>query len=289
MATVYINGDWLPPEAAQVSAFDRGFLFADGVYEVIPVYNSQPFRLAEHLQRLENSLAALGIANPHTESAWDTLIRQLIAHNQPAPHSDGNNLSIYLQLTRGSSGARDHSLPRGTPPTVFACTSPLKATPAEVLSSGVSAITLDDIRWQRCDIKSTSLLANILLKQQADAAGVNEAILLRDGQLTEGSTSNVFIVSKGHIYTPPKSTAILPGVTRDLIIELAEAKKLPLREQSISVATLRAADELWISSSTRELYPVCTLDSAPIGEGVPGPLWQTLHNEIQHFKANWHG
>jgi D-alanine transaminase len=269
---VYLNGDFLPIESAKISVLDRGFLFGDGVYEVIPVYGGKPFRLAEHLQRLENSLAGIRMESPLATSDWEAIFARLI---------DGiEDQSIYLQVTRGAPPKRDHAFPKNTPPTVFAMCTPIAPIPA----SGVCAITVPDIRWQWCHIKAITLLANVLQRQQAVDAGCAEAILVRDGQAIEGAASNLFVVSGGTIVTPPKGNDILPGITRDLTVEIAHAHGIPCEERSIPLNELRSASEVWVTSSTREILPVVMLDQNPVGDGTPGPVWQRVNSLYQEHK-----
>lgn len=281
MAIAYLNGQFVPLEQARISPLDRGFLFADGVYEVIPAYAGKLFRLDEHLQRLENSLAAIEIDNPLSRTEWTALFNELIAQN------GGGNIYIYLQVTRGAAAKRDHAFPNPpVAPTIFAMTG-LIATPAADMpdtAEGVTVITLDDIRWSRCDIKSVALLANILMRQQAVSEGAAEAILIRDGFATEGSASNFFIVKDGLIITPPKSHLILPGVTRDLVVELARRNNMAVEEREVTEAELRSADEIWLSSSTREVVPVIRLNGHTLGDGKPGPLWKQIARHYVDYK-----
>ncbi len=278
MATpiVYLNGKYLPADEACVPVLDRGFIFGDGVYEVIPVYARQPFRLEPHLQRLENSLQAVRIDNPFDRADWARIIDTLIKKNE------GADQSLYLQVTRGIA-ARDHKFPDARP-TVFVMSNPLVAPPPEQTERGVEAITLEDIRWQYCNIKSIALLPNILLRQQAVEQGAAEAILLRDGKVTEGAASNVFVVLDGSLLTPPKSRCILPGITRDLVVELAHEHGLPCEERDISEKELQQADEIWLTSSTREILPVTHLNGKPVGDGKAGPVWQKMNAIYQAFK-----
>ncbi len=277
--SVYLNGEFLPLAEAKISVLDRGFIFGDGVYEVIPCYGRRPFRLAEHLTRLQHSLDAIKLTNPLNAAEWEKLLLQLITR------CDAEDQSLYLQITRGTA-SRDHGFPANTPPTVFAMSNPLKPPAPALLERGASAITLDDIRWRYCHIKAISLLPNVLLRQQALEADADEAILLRDGGATEGAASNLFIVRNGTLITPPKDNRLLPGITRDLVLELAEAANIPCREQGIPEAELRSADEIWLTSSTKEILPVTRLDSAPVGDGVPGPLWQQMHQRYQQYKQH---
>ncbi len=275
-ATVYLNGEFLPAEEARVSVLDRGFIFADGVYEVIPVYNGRPLRLEHHLGRLDHSLQGIRIEPPLPHPQWKGIIEALIRCN------GGGDLSLYLQITRGVA-ARDHRFPDHATPTVFAMTSPMEAVAPQLLA-GVSAITVEDIRWQLCHIKSIALLPNILLRQQAVEQGASEAILLRDGLVTEGAATNVFMVHKGTVITPPKSNLLLPGITRDLVVELCRRHHIPCEEQAISAEQLRDADEVWLTSSTKEVLPVTRLDEVPVGSGQPGPLWRQLLTLYQDYK-----
>ncbi len=218
--TVYLNGEFLPLSEAKISVLDRGFIFGDGVYEVIPCYGRLPFRLTEHLTRLQHSLDAIKLTNPLSPAGWKKLFLQLVER------CDAEDQSLYLQITRGTA-SRDHGFPANTPPTIFAMSNPLKAPAPTLLERGASAITLDDIRWRYCHIKAISLLPNVLLRQQALEASADEAILLRDGEATEGAASNLFIVKDGTLVTPPKDNRLLPGITRDLVVELAQAAHIP--------------------------------------------------------------
>lgn len=281
MAKVYLNGAFLAPDEARISPLDRGFLFADGIYEVIPAYNGILFRFDEHYVRLERSLREIDITNPYSREEWRALCDELLAHN------GSGNLSIYLQVTRGAAEKRDHAFPNPpVSPTVFMMTNPIAVPAADSPDSatGSSAITLDDIRWARCDIKSVSLLPNSLLKQQAVLAGAAEAILLRDGFITEGSASNVFVVKNGVIATPPKNHAILGGITRDLVVELCQQHGLPIEEREITERELREADEIWVSSSTKEVVPITQLNNEQIGDGLPGPVWKAVATHYVSFK-----
>lgn len=266
---VYLNGEYLPPDRAKVSAFDRGFIFGDGVYEVIPVFGKRFFRLPHHLSRLERSLEQVHLRNPLSRSEWEHVFKCL------SGACDAPDQSIYLQVTRGVA-PRDHAFPTNVQPTVFAYAQPLKTPAPEVLSQGVVAVTASDNRWLRCDIKSIALLPNTLLRQQAIDRGAVEAILIRDGTVTEGAASNVFIVRSGIVYTPPHGPFILPGITRDLVLELARANGIDAREESLPEDKLYDADEIWLTSSTREIMPVTRLNDRPVGNGRPGPLHARL-------------
>ncbi len=263
MPLCYLDGEYLPLHEARVSVLDRGFIFGDGVYEVVPVFAGRPFRLDAHLERFERSLAAIGITPPLSRAAWTTLIERLVAHH------GGGEQTIYMQITRGVA-PRNHLPPPGVAPTVFAMSNPL--VPVD-WDSPVRVVLREDFRWTRCDIKSISLLANVLLRQEAAAAGAHEVILVRDGLVTEGAASNVFIVSDGRIRTPPLSTHLLPGVTRDLLIELLADGADAVVEGDITRADLLAADEVWLCSSGRELAPVSVIDDQHIGPTCPGPVF----------------
>lgn len=283
MAIVYLNGAYLPEAQAAVPVTDRGFMFGDGVYEVIPAYGGKLFRLPEHLERLQNSLDAIRIANPHTPAQWRRLLERLLEHN----HAARSDWSVYLQVTRGVA-PRDHAFPVGVVPTVFASTNPIKPPPREVLAAGVGAITVPDLRWAHCNIKAITLLPNILVRQQALDAGAAEAIMLRAGYLTEGAASNVFIVEHGRLLTPPKGAQLLPGITRDVVLELARSHGIDCAEESISEPQLRQAEEIWLTNSTREVVPVTHLDGHPVGAGAPGPLWAAMYEHFQAFKRSFH-
>ncbi len=264
---VYLNGDYLPLDQAKVSVLDRGFLFGDGVYEVVPVYAGRTFRAEEHLQRLNQSLAGIDLANPLDPQAWLAIFTRLIALN------GGGDQQLYLQVTRGPAPARHHSVPDEVHPTLFVMSTPLPPADTRQMQ-GIRAISVEDIRWGWCHIKSINLLPNILMRIQVKEADAGEAILVRDGQVTEGAVSNVFACIDGEIRTPPKGRLLLPGITRDLTLELCRSHGLPCAEVPITLDALRGAEEVWISSSVSELVPVTHLDGAPIGQGVPGPVWR---------------
>lgn len=277
MATVYLNGEYTSADHAKVSVFDRGFLFGDGVYEVIPVYEGRCFELEGHLGRLQRSLEGVRIINPRTNAEWSAIIQTLIDQN------GGGDQSVYLQVTRGVA-PRDHLFPANTTPSVFVMSNPMQLIPDAFKLQGIKCITLPDIRWQRCDIKAITLLANSLLKQQAHEQGAQEALLIKDGHLTEGAASNAYIVKNDVIYTPPKSSELLPGITRDVVLSLAKRAGIELHQQQITEAELHDADEIWISSSTREVLPVTVLDDHPVASGQPGPVWQALIALYQQLK-----
>ncbi|WP_231910552.1 D-amino acid aminotransferase [Candidatus Nitrosoglobus terrae] len=262
---------------AKISVLDRGFLFGDGVYEVIPVYGKYFFRLIPHLQRLEYSLQAIKLKNPLSLSQWQSTLQQLIRFN------NGLDQAVYLQITRGSA-PRDHAFPQKIEPTIFAMSNPIKPVPEKWRIEGVTAVLREDIRWKYCHIKSVALLSNVLLRQEAVESGAQEAILLRDGQLTEGAASNIFIVQKGVLVTPVEDSSLLSGITRDLVLELATEAGILCEERIISTKDLLQADEIWLTSSTREILPVTRLDDVQVGSGFPGVIWQQVDKLYQEYK-----
>jgi D-alanine transaminase len=274
---VFLNGKFLPIEEAKVPVLDRGFIFGDGVYELVPVYSRVPFRLDEHLARLERSLAETRIRNPYTRAQWRELIYRLV----DAQSFDDQGL--YFQVTRGVA-KRDHAFPKDVEPTVFMMSNPLVTPPRELVQKGAAAVTAQDNRWLRCDIKSISLIGNCLLRQLSAGEGAAETILFREGKLTEASASNVFVVKRGVILSPPKSSLILPGITYDVVVELAGANGLPLDLRDITEPEVRGADEIWVSSSSKEVLPVVSLDAVPVGDGRPGPLFGRMYQLYQEFK-----
>lgn len=273
---VYLNGQFLPIDEAKVSVLDRGFVFGDGIYEVIPVYSGRLFRLEHHLERLDRSLEGIRLSNPLVPDEWSEILHELVTKN------GRSDQSIYLQITRGVA-KRDHAFPVNVEPTVFAMSNPMGEVDPE-LRKGVTAVTVEDFRWKLCHIKSIALLPNILLRQQAIDQGAVEAIMLRDGQVTEGAATNVFIVHNNTVITPPKSNLLLPGITRDLVVELCNKHAIACEERDISEAELRSADEVWLSSSTKEVIPVTTLDGKPVGVGQPGPVWENILALYQEYK-----
>lgn len=272
--TCYLNGTFGPLSDARISPLDRGFLFADGVYEVIPVHRSRPFRLRAHLRRLDDSLAAIRLPNPHDEREWQSILQQLAAA------AGGAEMLLYVQVTRGSEAGRNHLFPRPATPTVFAFASPYPLPGAKTLDEGLGAITLEDIRWARCDIKSTALLANVLLRQEAADRGADEALLVRDGLLLEGSSSSVLLCIGGTLVTPPYDHRILPGTSRDAVLELAQGW-LPSQVCALEARVLANCDEIWVASAGRGVLPVTRVDGAPVGTGRPGPLWREMYDRLQ--------
>ncbi|MEE9342337.1 MAG: aminotransferase class IV [Gammaproteobacteria bacterium] len=262
---------------------DRGFLFGDGVYEVIPVYGGKLFRIHQHLKRLQNSLNSIHINNPHASNSWIALFEKLLINNVcDQPDQD---YAIYLQVTRGAASKRDHRFPDNLTPTVFANCSVIPRSNPELSAQGTNAITVTDTRWSRCDIKAITLLPNVLLRHEAIQAGVDEAILIRDGNAVEGSASNLFIVRNNTIITQPTGRQLLPGITRDLVIELAHKHQLPCKEINITESDLFSADEVWITSSTREIMAVTVIDGKTIGQGKPGQVCQQMKLYYQEYKA----
>jgi D-alanine transaminase len=274
---VYLNGDYLPINEAKISVLDRGFIFGDGVYEVIPAYGAKALRFEHHMQRLQNSLDAVRITNPLTNAQWQEVLDKLISE------TGSEDQYLYLHITRGVA-SRDHRFPDETKPTVFVMSSVLQPVEPALLEKGISAVTLDDIRWQHCNIKAIALLPNILLRQQAVDQDAMEAILIRDGDITEGAASNVFIVSDGVIKTPPKGKKLLPGITRDLVVELAKTHNMPVEEVSITEKEFLAADEIWLTSSTKEILPVTRINEQQVGNGKPGAVWRDMYEKYQDYK-----
>lgn len=277
--TVFLNGAFMPIEEAKVPVLDRGFIFGDGVYEVIPVYSRRAFRLSEHLMRLQHSLDSIQLSNPYSAAEWTQLLNELIQHNAP------EDQYLYLHVTRGAA-KRDHAFPLPAPtPTVFVMSNPLTTPSAELLQRGIACITVADNRWLRCDIKAISLLPNVLLRQAAVAAGCAEAILIRDDEfMTEGAASNIFVVKNGKLLAPPKDNLMLPGITYDVILELAAANGIPHEVRKVMKAEVFNADELLLTSSTKEVMAITKLDGKPIGNGKPGAMFSRLHTLYQTFK-----
>jgi D-alanine transaminase len=266
-----LNGEFLPLAAARVSPLDRAFLFGDAVYEVVPVYAGRPFRLREHLDRLTRSLAGIRMTPPLSHGEWGEVCGELVARN------GGGDQYLYIQVTRGAEHGRNHAWPEGLKPTLFAFATALEPIAPRLLDQGVAAVTAADTRWARRDIKSTALLANVLLKKLAVDAGAYETILLEDGELTEGSSTTVHIVVQGALRTPPNGRQILPGTTRDVVGELASRLSIASRSVRVTEAELRNAEEIWIAFSTRGILPVTLLDGRPVGNGKPGPVFGRMH------------
>lgn len=279
MSELYLNGVFVSESEARVSVMDRGFLFGDGVYEVIPAYGGHLLRCDEHLNRLDASLGGIRMENPLGHRQWKEILGRLLSQ------SSEQNQYIYLQVTRGAEPVRDHLIPNDIEPTVMAMARPIKARKPEIEEQGVAAVTRDDIRWSRCDIKSVALLAAVLMRQEAEDEGATETILIREGKALEGSSTNLFIVRQELIITPPKGNLLLAGITRELVLELARESGLPCSEQAVNAAELETADEIWISSSTREVLPVTRLNGGQVGDGRPGPVWRQMNGLYQDYKV----
>lgn len=267
LSTAYLNGEFLPLAQARISPLDRGFLFGDAVYEVIPFFDGEPLLLDAHVQRLERNLAAMQISNPLETAQWNALINELASRN------GSGTLAIYIQVSRGADTGRDHVFPEGVAPTVFAMANEL---PAMEYETGAKAITLPDNRWGRCDIKATALLANVLARQSAREAGAIDAILIWDGVVTEGAVSSVIIVENGELIRRPAGPEVLPGTTTEYVFTLATELGLSCRDELISESRLRSADEIWLTGATKGIAPVVSLDGRMVGNGMPGPIWQKV-------------
>jgi D-alanine transaminase len=275
--TVYLNGQFVALEDAKISVLDRGFIYGDGVYELIPVYRRRPYRLRQHLARLQRSLDGIGLANPHSDAEWEAIIGTLI---ERMPFDDQG---VYFQVTRGVA-KRDHAFPVGVAATVFMMSNPLALPTREQVEGGVAVVTGVDERWLHCDLKTISLLGNVLARQRAVDAGATETVLFRNGYLTEASASNVLLVRDGVIVAPPKDNQILPGITYDATFELARQGGLPMEVRPVPKDEALAADEMWLSSSTKEVLAVTSLDGRPFGGGKPGPLFKKVYALFQASK-----
>jgi D-alanine transaminase len=274
----YLNGEFMPLNEARISPLDRGFLFADSVYEVLPAFDGRMFRFREHFDRLERGLAETRIPAPLTHAQWRDVLEELIKRN------GGGNMYLYAQVSRGAEFGRDHVFPAQVTPTVFAMACPLPTLSQEARENGLAAITVEDFRWGRCDIKSTMLLANVLMKQQAKEAGAQEAIIVREGEVMEGASTSIFVVLDGALITPPNSRRILPGTTRDAALDVI-GTQFPVQIRKISLDELRRADEVWISAATRDVVPITRIDDRPVGNGKPGPRWQEVSAGFEAMRA----
>ena len=274
----HFNGQLMPLDKISVSPLDRGFIFGDGVYEVIPVYEGAMMRGREHFERLQRSMDEIQLQNPHTTDEWLKLVEDLLKHHP-------GNQSVYIQVTRGVPPKRDHVIPKGVKPTVFMMCQPLASPSKEAVENGVACVTSRDFRWEKCHVKSTSLLGNVLARQISADAGATETILLRNGCVTEASASNVFVVKNGGVAASPQDNLILLGITYDLLTKLAKEGAIKLEIRPIPEAELRSADEVWLSSSTKEVLAVTTLDGKPVGNGKPGPVFKRMHALFQDYKA----
>lgn len=277
--TVYLDGQYYPIEEARISPQDRGFLFGDGIYEVIPVFNKRLFEFDAHLTRLNNGLAAISIANPLSSKEWQDILNKLI---QTHPW---DNQFIYLQVTRGVQLERNHLPDDCLTPSIYAYTNPLLPVSDYIIKNGIKAITLEDIRWLRCDIKAITLLPNVMMKIAAKQQGADDAILInRDGLISEGTSSNVFIVQNGKLLTPPTSNKILPGITRLVIENIARDHDITILEQELTLTDLEKADEIWLTSSTKDALPVCQLNGKAVGTGKPGAVWLKMNTFFAEAK-----
>jgi D-alanine transaminase len=277
--TVYLNGRYLPLEDANISVLDRGFIYGDGVYELVPVYRREPFRLPHHLRRLQRSLDGIRLANPHTDAEWEAIIRKVVAAQ---PFDDQG---VYFQVTRGVA-KRDHAFPAGVAPTVFMMSNPLATPTRDQVERGVAVVTAEDNRWKRCDLKTISLLGNVLMRQLAADVGAVETVMFRDGYLTEASASNVLVVIGGSIVAPPKDNLILPGITYDAAFEFAQEAGMRFDVRAVSRDEALRADEMWLTSSTKEVLAVTTVDGKPFASGRPGPVFRTVYDLFQQRKAS---
>jgi D-alanine transaminase len=274
----HFNGQLMPLDKIAISPLDRGFIFGDGVYEVIPVYDGVMMRGREHFERLQRSMDEIRLQNPHTTDEWMRLVQEMLKHHP-------GNQSVYIQVTRGVPPKRDHVIPKGIQPTVFMMCQPLASPSREAVENGVACVTARDFRWEKCHIKSTSLLGNVLARQISADAGATETILLREGFVTEASSSNVFVVKNGVVAAAPQDNLILLGITYDLLTKLAGEGAVKLEIRPIPEAELRSADEVWLSSSTKEVLAVTTLDGKPVASGKPGPVFKRMHALFQDYKA----
>lgn len=279
----HLDGAWLPLREARISPLDRGFLFGDGVYEVVPVFKGRPFRFDEHFDRLARSAAAIGLSDPHSRDAWRTLVRELMARN------GGGDQYVYVQVTRGAEYGRNHAPPSGLRPTVFAFCAPLPALSPRQRAEGLTCVTAADIRWARCDIKSIALLANVLKRHEAALADADETILLADGTLREATASTVHVVQAGTILTPPNAPVILPGTTRSVVEELAARLGIPCIARVVTEDELRSAEEIWLAAATRNVAPVTRLDGQPVGNGRPGPMWRRMSEAFDQLQQELAG
>jgi len=275
--SVYLNGEYLPLSEARIPVLDRGFIFGDGIYDVVPVYGRKMFRSQQHLARLDRSLGKIRIDNPHSQQEWLDIVERLISEY------DDDDMVIYLHVTRGVA-PRAHAFPADVRPTVFAMAMPMVHPTSEMREKGVACVTMEDKRWLHCDIKSISLLGNILAAQNAAENNVLETIQFRDGMLTEASSSNVWIAKDGKLLAPLKNNLVLEGIRYGLFEELCAAKGIPFELRDITREEVFAADEVMLSSATKEALPVTSIDGKPVGTGRPGPLYARLYEAYQEAK-----
>jgi len=290
----HLNGDLVALRDARISPLDRSFLFADGVYEVVPVYGGRPFRFTEHVGRLATSCRAIRLRDPHSAEGWRALCRGLL-HANALDAADahagkaGGDAYLYIQVSRGAEYGRNHAPLPDIPPTVFAFAAPWPTRSPDIRERGLACITAADLRWGRCDIKSVALLANILARDEAAQRGAAETILLRDGRLTEASASSVHVVIDGTVHTPPPSPELLPGTTHGVLDEVLAALRIPRLARAVNEPELRNADEIWLAAATREIDAVTSLDGEPVGGGSPGPLWQRVAAEFRAYRERLQG
>jgi D-alanine transaminase len=275
---VHLNGELLPLSEARIPVLDRGFIFGDGVYEVIPIYGRKMFRAPQHMARLFRSLDKIRIPNPHTKDEWMYLIQQVVD-----AYAEDNQM-VYLQVTRGVA-KRGHAFPQGVTPTVFIVTNPLALPSPDMRAAGIHCVTMEDKRWLHCDIKSISLLGNVLAAQYAVEHGAVEAVQFRDDFLTEGSSSNIWVVKNGKLIAPPKDNLILEGIRYGLMQELCDAEGIPFKARRITKEEVFDADELLMSSATKEVIAIVKLDDKVIGNGKPGPVYEKLYRAYQKAKT----
>jgi len=279
----YLNGEFGPLGEARISPLDRGFLFADGVYEVLPVYGGRPFRFKEHFERLNRSLDQIRMSRPHGLRDWLAIVEEMVSRN------GGGEMYVYVQVTRGAEVGRNHAFPRGVPPTIFAFAAPLPEITPEMVGRGISAITTEDVRWARCDIKSIALLPNVLSRQAAVDDEAREAILLRGQEVMEGASTSVLAMLNGVLVTRPDDQWILPGTTREAIIELAIENGIRVERRAIQIDELRRAAEIWTTAATMGALAVTRLDGKPVADGRPGPQWRKIHAAYESLKGKLKG
>lgn len=284
MSQVYLNGAFLPLEEAKVSVLDRGFLFGDGIYEVIPAFHGRLLAFDRHLERLNQSLDAIRMEPVQPEGGWKALCQQLLDNNR----SLGEHRAVYLQITRGTGELRTHFFPDDIKPTVFVMVMAIGGPMSDLAQEASVArlVTEQDQRWKRCHIKSISLLGHLMALDNACQRGATDCIQIDEqGRVTEAAASNVFMVRDGVIMTPPLSGNILPGVTRALVLEVArEDRRYACEEKELSLQDLRQADEIWLTSSTKEIRPVVSLDGEVVGSGQPGPVWKHIASAFCAFR-----
>jgi D-alanine transaminase len=278
---VFLNGDYLPIEKAYISPLDRGFLYADSVFEVIFVFNNKIIELQAHLHRLQTSLATLNINNPYSDQEYEKMISNLINKNP------STNNSVYLQITRGVAKARTYAMPDNLQPTVFGMSTALEQVNKTTIQQGIKVVCIEDIRSKNCNIKTNARVDNILMHQGANKQKADEVIIIDNGYALESTKSNLFIVQNNTIISPPLDRHILPGLTRETIFKLAESNNILHKQVKISTENLKNADEIWLTSSTSGLIPVVQLDNKLINNGKPGPIWDKMFELYQEYLENY--